>query len=846
MNAPHHPREQHTRRFSGNGLILKLVPYLRVVLAVFAMALLGACSENPTSAPFATSTPDPAPTTAELTQEATAPITPKEYSQPNIIFIMADDLGKNLLSLYDLDENVEINTPNLDRLAAEGVVFDNAYASPLCVVTRAELITGRYPFNNGLIGHIPDKLLNDSLFADPKYHGSFAEPLKQAGYATAMAGKWHLNELGNEKRILRVFGFDEWMLYDPDNEAPTSSSTHEGPVYLEDVFPPDALFGFVEDFITRNRDRPFFLYYPMHLVHRPLVATPLSPEAESDSEKLIAMTEYADHLVGRLMQTLEKLGLRDNTVLFFSGDNGTAVSYLGGEEMQIAAGGKGSLLEAGVNVPFIVSGGPVAARGRTDALTDFTDVLPTLAEFAGAPVPEEYRADGHSIVPFLTGWAEDTPRQWIASAAAVWPISSANVGHFPVPPNLFIWDRVAWHRQTLGIVIRDRRFKMWHYLLGQVALFDLQNDPQERVNLWGSNDPEIMAAREKLAALRWNREPIPLRSNWPLLDPIGPYHGMFSHWRFDHRYDVAGEPHFPDSTGGYDARISRSASPGTQGKFGDAMRASTLPPEAEHFGHFFEYASKHNYRDKYQVLFGRDAPLRYLQEASFRSFTLSVWVRLIGDLTGDWHLLSHPQLQDGGAPLLDFTITKERELALRLAAGGPEERLAIPLPLPLLDEWMHIAATWDADAGGGACGEATLYINGLQRGVSSCLGNSLAALPGDSLTIGELEGGQGAQSGASVALLDDVAVWRQALTPAHVAALHTLGNEFGYDATQVNTLFNTPAIYPSEVGSRQWTRTDLSPMAQAGELLITGTPEGAMEIHFGDSIAVRSEPPAVR
>ena len=133
------------------------------------------------------------------------------------------------------------------------------------------------------------------MFLDPKYQRSFAQPLKQAGYATALAGKWHVNHIqpGNQSRVLRAFGFDEWMAADHDNAAPARVFTHDGGKTL-DAFPPDALADFAIDFITRHREQPFFLYWPMHLVHRPLVATPLKPDAEKSIEKQIAMTEYAD------------------------------------------------------------------------------------------------------------------------------------------------------------------------------------------------------------------------------------------------------------------------------------------------------------------------------------------------------------------------------------------------------------------------------------------------------------------------------------------------------------------------------------------------------------------------
>ena len=533
----------------------------------------------------------------------------KPGPRPNLIFIMADDLGKNLLSLYDAE--VAIDTPNIDRLAAEGVVFDNAYASPLCLVTRAELITGRYPFNNGWVGHSDEPWFgSDGIFFDPKYMHSFAVPLREAGYATAMAGKWHGNS-GLLPRILRAFGFDKWMRI--DKLQATYAETHEGIVPISE-FPPDFVNRFALDFIRENRDRPFFLYYPMHLVHDPYVPTPLRPDAETNIDKLIAMTEYADYLIGRLLQTLGELGLRDNTIVFFSGDNGTAVEELG-QGQQILRTGKGKLTESGVNVPFIVSGGPVARRGRTDALTDFTDVLPTLAEFAGASVPPGYQIDGSSIAPFLSGQAEDTPRRWIASAASVRPVFDDYHGRYSYKniPLIMGEDRMSWRPSTVGLVLRDKRFKLWEFrdapaglfellyegLLDRAgretrrfhlstrfyldnisdgrmrpyALFDLHNDPLEKVNLWDSDDPEVVEAKRTLLEIRNTlpQNPAPVR-----YDPRAYNRELFAHWRFDRLGSgVHGQHIFSDAVGGYNAEAATTTVGLAPGQFGGALHAAS-------------------------------------------------------------------------------------------------------------------------------------------------------------------------------------------------------------------------------------------------------------------------------
>ena len=513
------------------------------IVAVFVLAFLTACDDT---------SPDAPPPVAET---------------PNLIFIMADDLGKGLLPIYGAE--VDVATPNLDRLAREGVVFDNAWATPLCLTTRTELITGRYPTNNGIAGNVES---HESIFFDPQYLPSFAIPLRQAGYATALAGKWHGKSEYQSTQVLRASGFEQWMLL--TNQNNTFARTSEGRVDFEPGdFPADRLADFVVDFIGEHRTRPFFVYYPMDLIHRPLVATPDAPEATSDSDKVIAMAEYADKMVGRVLDAVETNGLRDNTIIFFSGDNGLAVSLShrasaldavwnklrrwldwATPEATYPLPGKNLLKEAGINVPLIVGGGPVTRRGRVDALTDFTDVLPTLAALAGATLPDDYAPDGHSIADFLLGQAEDTPRQWIASAAAVYPVldramRSACRGTCNRPAVQSL-DRSYWREKDIGVVVRNKRYKLWHHGNGLRALFDLQADPNETVDLWDSADPQAVAAKRRLLAAR---RTLPAGDIYVKARRFTPDYGLHSHWRLDRPLAGSSQFVFVDWIGGYDA-----------------------------------------------------------------------------------------------------------------------------------------------------------------------------------------------------------------------------------------------------------------------------------------------------
>jgi arylsulfatase A len=349
---------------------------------------------------------------------------------PNLIVIMADDMGAKELSCYG---NAEHNTPNLDRLGETGVRFETSFATPICHPTRAMIMTGQYGCHNGIYNFAgrrggPDR---DSPVEDlGANHITFAQILKPRGYATALAGKWQMS--GKLPNMIHECGFDEYCVwaykhYLPEGvkhtggwENPGKPSRYWNPSILRngeytptgsDDYGPDIYTEFLVDFIKRHKEQPFFLYYPMCLTHGPHLPTPDNVEPDSDrykgkQENYKGTVEYTDKLVGRLVKALDDLGLRENTILFFTGDNGTGGS------------GKSDPTELGARVPTIVNGpGIVKPRGGTGELTDLSDILPTLAEFAGADVPKDRPIDGRSLAPFLSGEA-DTTRDWIFSYIA--------------------------------------------------------------------------------------------------------------------------------------------------------------------------------------------------------------------------------------------------------------------------------------------------------------------------------------------------------------------------------------------------------------------------------------------
>lgn len=333
---------------------------------------------------------------------AQAPSPPK----PNIIFVLADDLGLDGVSAYGADAH---KTPNIDALAASGIRFQTAYAAPLCGPSRCLLMTGRYAFRTG--GITNQSWRPGGPGARSADEVPIATLLKRAGYVTGQAGKWRqVGELpGN-------WGFDEFIT---DNTAggwywQTRYNKNGSTVDLPPgTYGPDVVQSFTFDFLRRHKDEPFFFYFATHLVHKPTLKTPDTPANTTDVAKLYEDNiRYMDKQVGALVAELEKLGLRKNTLIVFSGDNGTAVGYPSPVHGRMINGAKGSMLEGGSRVPFIASWPAVTPAGKVSSdIVSFADPYATFAELAGAKLPDNLKIDGKSFAPQLKG-ETGTPRDW--------------------------------------------------------------------------------------------------------------------------------------------------------------------------------------------------------------------------------------------------------------------------------------------------------------------------------------------------------------------------------------------------------------------------------------------------
>lgn len=417
---------------------------------------------------------------------------------PNILFILVDDLGKEWVSCYGAEG---INTPHIDALAEGGMKFNNAWCMPQCTPTRVTLLTGQYPFRHGWTNHWDVPRWGSGAHFDAKLNSSYARVLRAAGYATCAAGKWQIDDYRVEPDAMNEAGFDAWCMWtgyesgNPPSEKrywdPYINTQGQGSKTHKGAFGPDIYCDYLVNFISDHKHEPMLLYYPMVLTHGPLTTTPDNKEKnEKDKQAQFAgMVRYTDKLIGRLVGALDNAKIRDNTIIIFTTDNGT-----GGQRNKrlgrLVRGGKAKMSEQnGTAQPFIVNcPGKVAAGVETDALIDFTDILPTLAELSGGTLPSNRVIDGQSFAPLLLGQAKDGPRSWIMSMGG----GAATMKGGRVVPKLNYDDRV----------LRDKRFKLWIGTDGKPAkIFDLIADPWEERNLIESNSPEAIEALHRLSAV---------------------------------------------------------------------------------------------------------------------------------------------------------------------------------------------------------------------------------------------------------------------------------------------------------------------------------------------------------
>ncbi len=414
-------------------------------------------------------------------------------AKPNIVYILADDLGFAELGCNGADK---YKTPNIDALANGGVRFTHFYTAPLCGPSRSLILTGRYAFRTGAVSQDACKSL---VRSGDKAEQMIPTVLKKAGYATALIGKWgQLSPSGSpaEWGFEHDFHFKGSGMY--WNDKAVKTMTEDGKVrgdpdsYVIDgkaipvkdgEYIPDLMHKDATAWLEAHKDGPFFLYYSMSHVHGEILPTPDSLPAPAGEDAATRLARhytdnisYMDKLVGKLMVELDRLKLRDNTLIVFMGDNGTAkahapVATIGGKRLE---GEKGSMKEGGGLVPFFATWPGVSPVGKVNPnVADASDLLPTFAEVAGAPLPAGRVIDGRSLVSQFKGDTK-SPRTW---------------AYCQLSNNYYVRE-AGWKLDQSG------------------ALYDMKDAPFKEVPVAAdTKDEAAIAARQRLAAALTGLDP---------------------------------------------------------------------------------------------------------------------------------------------------------------------------------------------------------------------------------------------------------------------------------------------------------------------------------------------------
>lgn len=414
---------------------------------------------------------------------ASRPLANSPGTRPNFVFILIDDLGWMDLGFMG---SSYYETPNIDKLAGEGVVFSSAYTNaPNCAPTRACIMSGQYGPRHGVytVGSSergPARLrklipIENETTLDPKVV-TIAEALKPAGYVSASIGKWHLGK--DARSGPEAQGFDVSIA----GSRRGATRRHFSPYQLENLqdgpegeYLTDRLTDEAIKFIQNNKDKPFFLYLPHYAVHTPIHAKESiiakykskQPAGGQNNPKYAAMVESVDEGVGRIMKKLDQLGLRDTTAVILFSDNG---GVAGITSMEPLRGGKGMLYEGGVRVPLVVRWpGKTTAGAKCDVPVIGIDFYPTILEMAGAARPEGHMLDGESIVSLLKGRAS------VKREAIFW--------HFPAYLQANYGWKGPWRTTPAGAVRRGDWKLIEFFEDGKLELYNLKNDIGESNNL---------------------------------------------------------------------------------------------------------------------------------------------------------------------------------------------------------------------------------------------------------------------------------------------------------------------------------------------------------------------------
>ena len=419
----------------------------------------------------------------------------QQKAPTNVILILADDMGYGDLAALNGGLN---RTPNLDQLVKESIYFSNAYSgSPVCTPSRAALLTGRYPHRTGAV------TLNMELFPEltrvHKQETTIADVFRENGYATGLVGKWHIGDGADYHPMRRGFqefeGFkgydvpDDYFNYRLDIDGNYQSFSNE---YLTDNLTKRAV-----DFVRRHRNQPFFLHLAHYAPHRPLSAPQelithyRDKGFEQNTATVYAMIEVMDKGIGELLAELNRLNIRENTLVIFASDNGP--DPLAGERFNHnLKGTKYTVYEGGIHVPFLINWQGTLKPANSTSMVHFTDVFPTLLEICDMKKPENLNLDGESLAGLL--------------------LEKKSVTALP-PYRFWQWNRgVPYYSHNAAM--RDGKWKLVrpavsrNLVYGESAqkplLYNIEEDPQEKTDLAAKEPERYNTMRVKLE--QWSRE----------------------------------------------------------------------------------------------------------------------------------------------------------------------------------------------------------------------------------------------------------------------------------------------------------------------------------------------------
>ncbi|TWT39478.1 arylsulfatase [Blastopirellula retiformator] len=429
-------------------------------------------------------------------------------SQPNIILIMTDDQGYAPVGRHG---HPWIETPNMDKLYDQSVRFTRMLVAPTCSPTRSALMTGRHPMRNGITHTILER---ERMTLDAV---TLPQTLKKVGYTTGIFGKWHLGDEDEYQPHHR--GFDEAFIhgaggigqaYDcscadaPGNKYFDPALRHNGKFVKTDGYCTDLFFtaalGWIKE--QKDRDAPFFAYIVTNAPHSPFIAPEKNAERftklgfDKNAAGFYGMIENIDENLGRVMQKLDQWRLADDTVVIFMSDNGMSggVSGKGGKPLGKSAEGedlyaynagmkglKGSSDEGGVRVPFFVHWkGKIEPNRDVDRIAGHIDVFPTIADLAGAPLPEG-QVEGRSLLPLVENAEADWKDRYLFTHQGRWPTGAE--------PNKYQWEKFA---------VRNQKYR----LVGENQLFDMEADPGQKTNVIDGH-PDVAAAMKTAYDAWW-------------------------------------------------------------------------------------------------------------------------------------------------------------------------------------------------------------------------------------------------------------------------------------------------------------------------------------------------------